>query len=63
LSPDNWLIIIDGGSYYWYLLSLKKQKISNHTSTDADDFMPLFFLPEVTFQSNNILPNIRKLHN
>jgi hypothetical protein len=36
---------------------LKNNKISNHTSTDADgrDFMPLVFLPEVTFQSNNIL--------
>jgi hypothetical protein len=35
----------------------EKNKISNHTSTDADgrDFMPLVFLPEVTFQSNNIL--------
>jgi hypothetical protein len=47
------------GSYYGSFLE-KNNKISNHTSTDADgrDFMPLVFLPEVTFQSNILLPTL-----
>jgi hypothetical protein len=57
-SPDHWLIIIGWWEVIMVFAScLKNNKISNHTSTDADgrDFMPLVFLPEVTFQSNNIL--------
>jgi hypothetical protein len=55
-SADNWLIIIDGGKLLLVFAFLKNNKVAIILTTQMiGTFMPLVFLPEVTFQSNNIL--------